>query len=508
MANKNTTIAKNTLFLTIRMILVLVVSLYTSRVFLNVLGVVDYGISNVVAGFVSMFGFLNYSLANGIQRFYNSEMGRIGLKGVTKVYNTSLIIQSAIALCVLILLETVGLWYLYAKMVIPEDRFDVAFWLYQFSTLSAGIVIMQSPFSAAIMAFERMNAYAVFSIVDVVLKLAFALYLPYVSADRLLMYGAFFLGVTILNFILNYIYSKKNFKELHLKRDYTRGMFKDMIAFSGWNLFGTFACMAREQGLNLVLNLFFGPVVNAARGVAYQVSGAMQGFVQNLSLAAKPQMIQSFATGESSRTMKLMYTMSKLSFVSLYIMAIPIMFNIDYILHLWLGEAVPDHTAAFVILILLATFMNNLNAPLSNVVYATGKMRNYEVTFSVINLLIIPISFIALKWGAPAETAFLVYFVMTIFVQWGCLVVLRTLVSFSLCDYIKELIYPLLIVVIITTPIIWGAYNILGTGIVGLFVEYILIGPISSFALYYFALDMREKEIVNSIINKIKEKIK
>ena len=508
MANQNTTIAKNTLFLTIRMIFVLVVTLYTSRVFLNVLGVVDYGISNVVAGFVTMFGFLNTSLANGIQRFYNAELGRVGLKGITKVYNTSLIIQSVIALCVVVLLETVGLWYLYEKMVIPEERFEVAFWLYQFSTLSAAIVIMQSPFSAAIMAFERMNAYAVFSIIDVVLKLAFALCLPYVGADKLLMYGAFYLGVTILNFFLNYIYSKRNFKELHLKKDYCWGMFKDMISFSGWNLFGTFACMAREQGLNLVLNFFFGPVVNAAQGVAYQVSGAMQGFVQNLSLAAKPQMVQSFATGESSRTMKLMYTMSKLSFISLYIMAVPIMFNIDYILHLWLGEAVPDHTAAFVILILLATFMNNLNAPLSNVVYATGEMRNYEVTFSVINLLIIPISFIALKLGAPAEAAFLVYFVMTIFVQWGCLVVLRTLVSFSLSDYMKELIYPLLIVAIITTPIIWGAYRLLGTGIVGLFVEYLLIVPIASLALYYFALDMREKEIANSIMNKIKAKIK
>ena len=198
MANHNTTIAKNTLFLSLRMVFVLFVSLYTSRVFLNVLGIEDYGISNVVAGFVSMFSFLNTSLANAIQRFYNAELGKNGKDGITKVYNTSLVIQGIITLCVVALLESVGLWYLYEKMVIPVDRFEVAFWLYQFSTISAAVVIMQSPFTAAVMAYERMNTYAVISILEVVLKLGFALALPYISVDRLLMYGAFYMILSIL----------------------------------------------------------------------------------------------------------------------------------------------------------------------------------------------------------------------------------------------------------------------------------------------------------------------
>lgn len=503
MANHNTTIAKNTLFLSLRMVFVLFVSLYTSRVFLNVLGVEDYGISNVVAGFVSMFSFLNTSLANAIQRFYNAELGKNGKDGITKVYNTSLVIQCIITLCVVALLESVGLWYLYEKMVIPVDRFEVAFWLYQFSTISAAVVIMQSPFTAAVMAYERMNTYAVISILEVVLKLGFALALPYISIDRLLMYGAFYMILSILNFLLYFIYSKKEFKELQYHPKYNKSMFKDMISFSGWNLCGTFACMAREQGLNMVLNLFFGPVVNAARGVAYQVSGALQGFVSNLSLAAKPQMVQSFATGDSSRTMKLMYTMSKLSFIFLFVLSVPIILNIDYILHLWLGNVVPDHAANFVVLVIVTNFLNNLNAPLSNVVYATGHMRNYEVTFSAINLLIIPISFIVLKFGAPAEAAFLVYLIMTIFVQVGCLLVIRTLVAISLRYYVRALIVPIAIVACVTCPLMYGLHNLLPHNLICVGFEYIMVTFLAGVLFYYVALDTAEKSIVNKIFFKL-----
>ena len=506
MANQNTTIAKNTLFLSLRMVFVLFVSLYTSRVFLNVLGVEDYGISNVVAGFVSMFSFLNTSLANAIQRFYNAELGKNGSKGITKVYNTSLVIQAIIALFVVALLESVGLWYLYEKMVIPSDRFEVAFWLYQFSTISAAVVIMQSPFTAAVMAYERMNTYAVISILEVILKLGFALALPYISIDRLLMYGAFYMVLSILTFLSYFIYSKKEFKELHFQRSYKKSMFKDMISFSGWNLCGTFACMIREQGLNMVLNIFFGPIVNAARGVAYQVSGALQGFVSNLSLAAKPQMVQSFATGDSSRTIKLMYTMSKLSFIFLFVLSVPVIFNIDYILHLWLGNVVPDHAANFVILVIITNFMNNLNAPLSNVVYATGKMRNYEVTFSVINLLIIPISFIVLKLGAPAEMAFIVYLVMTVFVQIGCLLVIHTLTKISLSDYFMSLIVPIVIVACITLPLIYIINFYLQQNLIGIVIEYIVITLLSSVLFYYVVLDFTEKKFVKNIIYKLKKR--
>ena len=489
------------------MVFVLIVSLYTSRVFLNVLGVIDYGISNVVAGFVSMFSFLNTSLSNGIQRFYNAEKGKRGKQGVTIVYNTSLIIQSILALLVFLLLETVGLWYLYEIMVIPAERFDVAFWLFQFSVVSAVVVILQAPYSAAIMAYERMDYFAFVSIFDAVLKLVFAFILPYIPADYLLMYGLFYLLIALLTFILYLAYSKKNFTELRMRKVSGKGMFRDVLSFSGWNFLGTFACMIREQGLNMLLNLFFGPIINAARGVAYQVSSALQGLVSNLGLAAKPQMIESYATGDSSRTIKLMYTMSKLSFIFLLVMATPVISNIDYILHLWLGDVVPQHSAAFIVLIILTNFINNLNAPLSNVVYATGKMKNYELTFSILNVLIIPFSFFALKLGAPAESAFAIYFVMTIFVQIGCLLVLRSLVKISLKEYVYEVILPMLFTAIVAASTTWIISQFVEEGLMRVGMVTIVVAVISMILYYFVGLNSEEKRIVDSIILGFKNRI-
>lgn len=498
----NNTIARNTIFLSIKMVIVLLVSLYTSRVFLNVLGVVDYGISNIVAGFVSMFSFFNLSLSNGIQRFFNSEMGRKGEASVTEVYNTALVIQIIIAGVMLLLLESVGLWYIYEKLVIPPERFTAALFLYQFSIISAVLVILQTPYSAAVMAYERIDYYAIVNMIDVFLKLGLALIIPYVTTDRLITYGFFYVVVAFLNFLMYYVYSKRHFKYLYFRRQYKKNMFKEMLSFSGWNLLGSFSCIAREQGLNIILNLFFGPAVNAARGIAYQVSSALQGFVTNLSLAAKPQMVQSYAEGTSSRTLNLMNIMSKLSFLFLYILALPIIFNIEYILHLWLGNKVPEHTSSFIILVLLINFLNNLNAPLSNVVYATGKMRNYELTFSLTNLFIIPLAYFALWFGTPPETVFVVYLIMAIVVQIACLFVLKTLVNISLIRYCLDIIMPLMLVACVSFPLPYYVNFYIEPGILRIMTVF-LVTLIVTFSFYYlFAMTTKEKEFVLAVVKK------
>lgn len=498
--NKNKTLAKNTIFLTIRMVFVMIVSLYSSRVFLNVLGVEDFGINNVVCGFVAMFGFFNTSLANAIQRFYNSEMSSSGEKGVVNVYNVSLLIQLLIAISVVVLLETVGLWYVNNKMVIPDNRACIAMWIYQFSVISSALVIMQTPYSAAIMAYEKMNYYAIVGIVDVLLKLALALAIPYIAHDHLLFYGAMMLGITILTFVMYIVYAKANFEMLKLNWAVSFDMLKHMVSFSGWNFLGTFACMIREQGLNLVLNLFFGPLVNAARGVAYQVSSALQGFVSNISIAARPQIVSSYAEGNESRTMRLMYSMSKSSFFILYIMAVPVCLEIDYILHLWLGNVVPKHTANFVILVILTNFMNNLNTPISNVVFATGRIRNYEITFSVINILIIPAAYIALKIGCPPEAAFASYFLMSVFVQIGCLYVLKRITIISLKEYVCKLCFPLFLFALLTLPFPYIVYAIMPSGIIRLtcvtFATILCALPIS----YCITLDKSERAFIKYIL--------
>lgn len=508
MADRNVTIAKNSVFLSVRMIIVLFVSLYTSRAFLHALGVVDYGIYGVVSGFVSMFSFLNTALSNGTQRFYNAEMQKHGPAGVTKVYNASLIIQGCIALIIVILLETIGLWYFYKKMVIPEERMIMAFWIYQMSIISSAIVVMTAPFSGAIMAYEKMDYYALVGIIEVFMKLGFAFAIPYVPIDKLLAFGFMHIFFSLLTFFLFYIYCKRKFKPIRLGCHVEKSILRGMVGFSSWNCLGTVATMLREQGLNMVLNLFFGPVVNAARGIAYQVSAALQSFVTNLSVAAKPQMISSFTAGDSNRTINLMYSMSKLSFYFLLILAIPVIFEIDYILAIWLGDVVPEHTASFVILVLLTNFMNNLNAPLSNVVYATGKMRNYELTFSSINILILPLSFFALKMGASPESVFVVYLVMTVFVQIGCLLVLKTLVPLSLREYLIKLIVPLLLVGLISLPLPYVAHNLINHSFLRLVIVTLVSLTVSTFAFYYIALADNEKQLVNSVIQTISSKSK
>lgn len=505
--SQNKTLAKNTIFLSVRMIFVMFVSLYTSRVFLHALGVEDFGINNVVCGFVAMFNFLNTSLANGIQRFYNSEMVKSGNKGARIVYNSALLIQGCIAVLVVILLETVGLWYINNKMVIPIERFSTAIWIYQFSVISSVLVIMQTPYSAAVMAYEKMNYYAIVGIVDVMLKLGLALAIPYVSGDHLLFYGAMMLCISISSFMMYVGYAKIKFTSLKIKLELQHGLLKNMITFSGWNFFGTFACMVREQGLNIVLNLFFGPVVNAARGIAYQVSSALQGFVSNISVAAKPQMVSSFAEGNAERTLKLMYSMSKLSFFILYIMAVPVCLEIDYILHLWLGDVVPQHTANFVVLVILTNFMNNLNAPLSNVVYATGKMRNYQVTFSVINILIIPVAYVALQMGLPPEAAFFSYFVMTMFVQIGCLYVLKTIIKISLTDYFYRLCCPLLIFSVVAIPLPYIIKMSMSVGFYRLGCVTVVTCITAFVSFYCIVLNRKEKNIAVNGFNKIKSHV-
>lgn len=482
------------------MVFVMIVSLYSSRVFLNALGVEDFGINNVVCGFVSMFVFLNTSLANAIQRFYNSEMSISGKRGVMNVYNISLLIQLLIAILIVVLLETVGLWYVNNKMVIPIDRANVAMWIYQFSVISSALVIMQTPFSAAIMAFEKMNYYAIVGIIDVLLKLALALVIPYIAYDHLLFYGEMMLAITIMTFVMYFAYARVKFEMLNLNWVVSRDMLKRIISFSGWNFLGTFACMIREQGLNMVLNLFFGPIVNAARGVAYQVSSALQGFVSNISIAARPQIVSSYAEGNENRAMKLMYSMSKSSFFVLYIMAVPVCLEIDFILRLWLGNVVPEHTANFVILVILTNFMNNLNTPISNVVFATGRIRNYEITFSVINVLIIPIAYMALKMGCPPEAAFISYFVMAVFVQVGCLCVLKNITKLSLKEYVFKLCFPLLAFALLTLPFPYIVYAIMPSGIVRLvcvtFVTILCALPIS----YCITLDKGERNFIKNLV--------
>ena len=450
----NKRIAKNTLFLYIRMLFVLAISLYTSRVVLQVLGITDFGIYNVVAGFITLFSFLNTSLVGAIQRFYNYEKSVQGEDGVTKVYNASLIIQICLATIVFVLLETFGLWYLNNVMVIPKDRMFAAKILYQASVISSIIVIVQIPFSAAVVSFEKMDFYALVGIIDVVLKLVIVLILPFLFFDNLIAYGILLLIITIIDFLLYFIYSKRKFRALFFNRFYLeKRLFKSMLSFSGWNFVGTFSNLAFSQGLNLLLNFFFGPVVNAARGIATMVMNALHGFSINITVAFRPQLVESYANEDYSKTRQIMYSESKICYLMLFFLAVPIIIEINYILHLWLGDNVPDNTEIFTVLILIQMLFSSFNPAFTQVTHASGKLKKFQIITSIISLSVLPVSYVILKMGAEAYSVFIVSIVLTIISAFACMFLVKQVFRYSIRDYCFKVLLPALIITILS-PIV------------------------------------------------------
>ena len=438
----NKKIAKNTLFLYLRMILTLMVSLLTTRVVLKALGVEDYGIYNVVAGFVSMFTFLNTSMSNGIQRFYNFKLGTNDNSSITGVYNSGLQIQGLLAITILILLETIGAWYMHTQMVIPAERMETAMWVFHFSVLSILFVILQIPYSAAIIAYERMDYYAYVSIFDVVAKLLIAYLLMTTNHDRLLLYGFFNLLVSIISFFLYLIYSKNQFKHLTFRFKYYKEYFRPMLSFSGWNIFGSFAYMIKGQGLNMLLNVFFGPVVNAARGISNMIMSAIQGFQGNIVVAFRPQLVQSYSSGEFSRVKNLFYSLSKISYLMLTILSIPIILELDYILNIWLDDVIPDYTKSFTILVLVNMVISSLNTPVSQVVHATGRMKNYQIATSVVVCGILPVSWALLKLGYEPNSVYITSLLISMLNQIVCNIYLKKIFPYSLLEYVRNVILP------------------------------------------------------------------
>jgi len=498
----NRRIAKNSILLSFRMVFVLLIGLYTTRAVLSLLGVEDYGVYNVVCGFVSMFAFLNTSMINGIQRFFNFEYGKNGEEGANKVFNTALLIQICLVIIILILTESVGVWYLHNKMVIPEGRMIAAEWIFHFSILSFVFVILQVPYGAAIMAHEQMDYYALVNIVDAVLKLAIVLIIPYLKGNYLIIYGILWSLISLFDFLMYMIYARKKFSEIRINAFFCKKTFTSMLGFSIWNLFGSLSGVMKEQGINIVMNLFFGPVVNAARGIAAQVNGGVQGFASNIMISVRPQVVQSYAKGDIVRTMSLTFSISKLSCYVLYIIALPVIIEIDYILNFWLGANIPNHTSTFILIVLFTSFVGNLNSAISNVVHASGIMRLYQIVGGVIGLLSVPVAYGALKLGGSPESAMWVAFASMTVTQINAIWILKTIVNYSIRNYIYQVLIPIFSVIITTAFIPLIPYYLMETG----FIRLCVVGVISVLSvitsIYLFGLNISEKEIVVQMVKK------
>lgn len=403
-AENNKRIAKNAILLYIRMFFIMVVGLFTSRVVINTLGISDYGIYNVVGGVVVMLSFLNSSMSAASQRFFSFELGRGNKARLKQVFSTSLITHYAVAGILFIIAETIGLWFLNSHMNIEESRMIAANWVYQCSILSFMISIISVPFNACIIAYEHMKAYAYISIVEVVLKLIIVYLLLIIQGDKLIIFAILLLGISVIIQISYSLYCKYHFEECVGKLAFNRVLFNEMFSFVGWNVLGTSSFAFKDQGVNIILNLFFGTSVNAARGIAMQVNGIVNNFTNNFLMALRPQITKQYAEGNVSRSVSLVYAGCRYSAYLVLIIAIPFMINIDYILRLWLG-VVPQYTSLFLQIILISTLFRTMQLPLISAIHATGRIRFSQIIVSVVNFLEVPGAYLILKKGAAPYMA-------------------------------------------------------------------------------------------------------
>ncbi len=505
----NSKIAKNTAFLYFRMAIIMFASLYLARVVLNVLGVEDYGIYNVVCGFVFLLNILNTTLSHGTLRYYNEELGKNNNAGITDVFNASIRIQAAVVIIAIVLIETIGLWYINTKMVIAPDRLYAANWVFQFSALSLVLIIMQAPFTSAIFAFERMDYYAYVSIIDVVLKLGVAFLIQTISSDKLIGYGALMLGVSFINFILCSGYCRFQFKEIRFKKSVNKDLLKKMYSFSGWLILEPIAWSIRGNGSNMILNLFFGTVINAAYGIANQVASAIDQFCLSLSTAFRPQLMQSFSAGNYARTNRLLYSMSKTLYVLKLTICVPIMVEIESVLTLWLGEGFPSQALSFTSLTIIVRLIDSLNQPINTVFYATERIKRFMIYTSATVCCILPISYILFSIDFPPNALFVTLIILTAITQFISVELLNRQCSFfDKKDYFKRVVCPCLllsIVVYLSSFTISKIEMHLLLKIITVGLTSVIVSLATSFVIVF---DREEKQMMLDILSKLINKFK
>ncbi len=447
----NKRIFKNTVFLYLRMFIVMFVGLFTSRVILQTLGIDDYGIYNIVGGIVVLFSFINNALRNATQRYISYELGKKKNSDWKKVLHVSVTCHIIIAVFIVILAETMGLWFLESKLNIPADRMDAARVVYQFTILTFVIHIFQVPYNAAIISHEKMSFYAYVSIIESILKLLVAYAIVVSTSDKLIVYAA---ALTLVSFIvlLSYIYYCRS--KLDSERymfDMEKGVFKGLMSFSGYSMFNGAASLFSQQGCNIFINMFNGVAANAAFGVASQASSIIYSFVSNFQSAFQPQIVKLYASDEEASLKTLLNRASNISYYLLLIIAVPFCLEADYVLHLWLG-IVPEYTAIFCVLLLLFYLIEAISAPLWMLIYATGRIKFYTIWSAILVILNLPVSWVLLKLGYPIYIVFVIRVIINVIIAIARLFHLRVLEKFDVDSYMKQVILP----TFLTTVLIVG----------------------------------------------------
>ncbi len=441
-------IAKNTFMLYIRMLFLMVVNLYTSRVILQALGVEDYGVYNAIAGFIAMFSMVSSAIAGAISRFITFVLGQGDKDKLKKVFSTAIIIQLTLAAIVVVLVEVVGVWFLNTHMTIPDRREVAANWVLQFALVTFVLNLWSTPYNAALIAHEKMAAFAYIGIFEGVANLIIAFMVMYSPFDRLIVYGAFICLIALITRMIYNGYCKKHFDECIFKWTFDYNLFKEMFSFAGWNFIGSISGLLRDQGINILFNVFCGPIINAARGLAIQVQTAVFKFSSNFYVAVQPQITKSYASDNVDESHDLVLRSSRFAFLLLTALIVPLITETDFILQLWLKE-VPAHTTAFVQIILLCTLIDSLSTPLIYLMLATGNIKRYQIVVGLFNFINFPVAWIILYCGGSPELAQL----SIIFFSLGALILrismLRPLTHFPVRDFMVSTVSRCLFIVTI-----------------------------------------------------------
>lgn len=505
----NKRIAKNTLFLYVRMILIMGVSLFTVRVVLNTLGVVDFGIYNVVGGVVTMFSFLSGTMATASQRYFSFELGNNNLDKLKKIFSTTLFIYFIIAFVIIVIAETLGLWFLNTKMTIPPDRMNSARYVFQFSIFSFILTILTIPYKSLIIAYEQMKIYAYISIIEVVLNLLIV-YLLLISAfDKLKLYSILMFGVTFIITLVYRIYSQKRYVISHFSFYWDKQLFKEILSYSGWNLFGALAGVFNNQGVNILLNVFFGPAVNAARAITYQINGALSQFVNNFIIATRPQIIKYYASNQKTQMMKLAFQSSKFSYYLLFILSMPVLIETGIIFSVWLKQ-IPEYAIIFTRLIIISTLIDVLSYPLMTLAHATGKIKLYQSVIGSVMLLNLPLSYVFLKLGYQPQIVFYLGIVNSILCLILRLFLLNRMVELPIKKYILDVGVSVTFVSISSYLLPIVISNQMNESIGRLLIVTIAGSLFSILSIYIVGLSKTEKEyslnLIKNLINKINAK--
>lgn len=496
-------ILRNTGMLYARMLLAMAIGLYSSRVVLNVLGVEDFGIYHVVAGFIALLGFMQGAMTTATQRYFAFDLGQNDGLNLRDLFNTSLQVHAALAVCIVLIAESVGFWFVRSQLNIQPTRLDAALLAYHLSVGAFALNIMTVPLTAMLMANERMGLFATMSMVDVLLKLLVVLILPCLAYDKLSMYAALLLFVALLTFSGYFMITRTVFPAVRMQLYWSGGSFRSMLSFTAWNTWGNLAGAMSEHGNNILLNIFFGPAVNAGRSIASQANGALNNFVTSVQAAVNPQIVKLYAKGSASELNKLILLAAKYNYLILLTLALPVLFNTATLLDLWLVQA-PPYAEILLQLTIVASLINSISGPLMTAAQATGYIRLYHTVVGGILLLNVPVSYLLLSYGLPPETVVTVSIALAIISLAVRLYIIAPLIGLSIGSFISDVIIKIGLVSIIASGFAYFINSVTSDSSLALIGRLMITMAIALVIIWFLGLGKTEKKQFAGFLRSLK----